>query len=461
MRSETSSKTKKVNINRIFVIIPAAGLGTRMESDINKQLMEIDGESVIERTLDAFKKFSDNLSNAGITIRAVIVTGEELIYKINSVVKHGRYDFVQNVVVGGQTRMESVWNGIEALAELPFPPMDNDIVFIHDGARCLVDQETLERCLEGGIQYDICAAAVPVKSTIKQTKPDDSEVSDPLPVNSSAEETKEAEVSKTRPVSEVKTAAEPEKPKSALGIDLSKFQTLGAFSIRDKALASLRGTELKAEAVKADPEVKVEPEAKPKAEEAKAEPKNEPVSGGRPGGRPAMFADNRKQREIRAIRNSDDDSFGMPLASGGVPIFKAAPPPQVEDEPDPVEDIPSEEVDDIPASAISRRVTSPVRRPAVRPKTNLKPAPEVIKTPNRKELMEVQTPQVFKFDKLVESYVNGIRKNIEATDDTSLAEALNFKVHLVEGSYSNIKITTKEDIDYAEMLLKRQARPQD
>lgn len=434
MRSETSSKTKKVNINRIFVIIPAAGLGTRMESDINKQLMEIDGESVIERTLDAFKKFSDNLSNAGVTIRAVIVTGEELIYKINSVVKHGKYDFVQNVVVGGQTRMESVWNGIEALAELPFPPMDNDIVFIHDGARCLVDQETLERCLEGGIQYDICAAAVPVKSTIKQTKPDDSEV---------------------------KTAAEPEKPKSALGIDLSKFQTLGAFSIRDKALASLRGTELKAEAVKAGPEVKVDPESKPKAE-AKAEPKNEPVSGGRPGGRPgAMFADNRKQREIRAIRNSDDDSFGMPLASGGVPIFKAAPPPQVEDEPDPVEDVPSEEVDDIPASAISRRVTSPVRRPAVRPKTNIKPAPEVVKTPNRKELMEVQTPQVFKFDKLVESYVNGIRKNIEATDDTSLAEALNFKVHLVEGSYSNIKITTKEDIDYAEMLLKRQARPQD
>ena len=71
--------------------------------------------------------------------------------------------------------------------------------------------------------------------------------------------------------------------------------------------------------------------------------------------------------------------------------------------------------------------------------------------------MEVQTPQVFRFDKLIQSYVNGIKHNLEATDDTSLAEAIHLKVHLVEGSYTNIKITTKEDIDYAEMILKRQA----
>ena len=129
-------KPKKLNINRIFVIIPAAGLGTRMESDINKQVMEIDGVPVIERTLEAFSKFSSELASMGIALRAVIVTSPDLVYRMTSICKQRRFDFVLNIVTGGDSRMESVWNGIEAISELPFPPMDNDIVFIHDGARC-------------------------------------------------------------------------------------------------------------------------------------------------------------------------------------------------------------------------------------------------------------------------------------------------------------------------------------
>lgn len=413
-------KPKKLNINRIFVIIPAAGLGTRMESDINKQVMEIDGVPVIERTLEAFSKFSSELASMGIALRAVIVTSPDLVYRMTSICKQRRFDFVLNIVTGGDSRMESVWNGIEAISELPFPPMDNDIVFIHDGARCLVDQPTLERCLEGGLQYDICAAAVPVKSTIKQTKHEE-----PAP------EEKPAKAEKTEAKPE-----EPAKPKSALGLDLSKYPILSSkFSIKDRAMASLKS------------EGKIEDKEEPKKEEPKEEPKPEAPKK-RPGKQTIdQYLASTRQKEVKPINNKVPDYSGIPLASGGVPIFKAAAAPVVvPDEPE----VQEEAEAPAPTRAGSRPAAS--RRPAA----SVKKAPEVLITPDRKELMEVQTPQVFRFGKLVDSYVNGIKRNLNATDDTSLAEALNFKVHLVEGSYSNIKITTKEDIDYAELLLRRQ-----
>lgn len=414
-------KPKKLNINRIFVIIPAAGLGTRMESDINKQVMEIDGVPVIERTLEAFSRFSSELASMGIALRAVIVTSPDLVYRMTSICKQRRFDFVLNIVTGGDSRMESVWNGIEAISELPFPPMDNDIVFIHDGARCLVDQPTLERCLEGGLQYDICAAAVPVKSTIKQTKHEE-----PAP------EEKPAKAEKTEAKPE-----EPAKPKSALGLDLSKYPILSSkFSIKDRAMASLKS------------EGKIEDKEEPKKEEPKAEEPKPEAPKKRPGKQTIdQYLASTRQKEVKPINNKVPDYSGIPLASGGVPIFKAtAAPVAVTDEPE----VQEEAEAPAPTRAGSRPAAS--RRPAA----SVKKAPEVLNTPDRKELMEVQTPQVFRFGKLVDSYVNGIKRNLNATDDTSLAEALNFKVHLVEGSYSNIKITTKEDIDYAELLLRRQ-----
>ena len=75
-------------------------------------------------------------------------------------------------------------------------------------------------------------------------------------------------------------------------------------------------------------------------------------------------------------------------------------------------------------------------------------------TPLRSNLYEVQTPQCFKFGTLEEIYDRASRDGIEATDDTALAEILGYEVRIIEGSYSNIKITTPEDIAIAEALLK-------
>jgi 2-C-methyl-D-erythritol 4-phosphate cytidylyltransferase len=68
----------------------------------------------------------------------------------------------------------------------------------------------------------------------------------------------------------------------------------------------------------------------------------------------------------------------------------------------------------------------------------------VEKTLDRKSLWEAQTPQVFKKDLILKAYKRFKRQ--EATDDAMLAERLGAKVSVVPASYSNIKITTPEDL---------------
>ena len=77
---------------------------------------------------------------------------------------------------------------------------------------------------------------------------------------------------------------------------------------------------------------------------------------------------------------------------------------------------------------------------------------EVTATLDRKNLWEIQTPQVFEKDLLVRAYERF--GNLEATDEASLVERLGVKIKVVEGSYFNIKITTPEDLVLAEAIYK-------
>lgn len=75
-------------------------------------------------------------------------------------------------------------------------------------------------------------------------------------------------------------------------------------------------------------------------------------------------------------------------------------------------------------------------------------------TPDRRNLWEVQTPQVFKRD-LIEDAYKKVRHNKLFTDDAVLIENAGKKVKIVKGDYNNIKITTIEDMRIAEALLRR------
>ena len=77
----------------------------------------------------------------------------------------------------------------------------------------------------------------------------------------------------------------------------------------------------------------------------------------------------------------------------------------------------------------------------------------MVDTPPRKNLYITQTPQIFKKKLYFEGVDFALEHNLDFTDDCQLAEAIGCKVYITEGDYTNIKITTPEDIKIAETLL--------
>jgi len=77
----------------------------------------------------------------------------------------------------------------------------------------------------------------------------------------------------------------------------------------------------------------------------------------------------------------------------------------------------------------------------------------IASTPPRNALWAVQTPQVFPLSVLRRAYE---RQEGDATDDASLVEKLGVRVKLVEGSYDNIKVTSPQDLAFAELIISRQ-----
>lgn len=75
------------------------------------------------------------------------------------------------------------------------------------------------------------------------------------------------------------------------------------------------------------------------------------------------------------------------------------------------------------------------------------------KTPDRKTLWAMQTPQSFDYGLILEAHERARREGYYGTDDTVLVERMGLPVLVVEGGYENIKITTPEDIVIAETLV--------
>ena len=79
----------------------------------------------------------------------------------------------------------------------------------------------------------------------------------------------------------------------------------------------------------------------------------------------------------------------------------------------------------------------------------------IIDTPPRSSLYITQTPQIFKRHLYFEGIDFALEHGLDFTDDCQLVEAIGGKVAMTVGDYTNIKITTPEDIDIAEVLLRR------
>lgn len=139
----------------ISVVIPAAGMGKRMESSINKQFLLINDKPILAHTIEKFcnEEYIDEI---------ILVAREDEVKTCRELIidKYG-YKKVNKVIAGGNERRDSVYNGLREVNK------NCDIVIVHDGARPFVSSESIVNSIEGAIRDKACVVGVPVKDTIK------------------------------------------------------------------------------------------------------------------------------------------------------------------------------------------------------------------------------------------------------------------------------------------------------
>jgi 2-C-methyl-D-erythritol 4-phosphate cytidylyltransferase len=80
---------------------------------------------------------------------------------------------------------------------------------------------------------------------------------------------------------------------------------------------------------------------------------------------------------------------------------------------------------------------------------------QILETVERSSLWAVQTPQAFRVSTLLHIHQKAAEEDCLGTDDASLAERLGIPVKIVEGNYDNIKLTTPEDLYFAEAIIRK------
>ncbi len=81
----------------------------------------------------------------------------------------------------------------------------------------------------------------------------------------------------------------------------------------------------------------------------------------------------------------------------------------------------------------------------------------ILATVDRNHLFLAETPQVFQYDLIKESYIKGIEKEKSTTDDAAMVEALGFKVKMVCSTGPNPKLTTSDDLEFIKAMLERES----
>ena len=147
---------------KVIVIIPAAGLGTRMSAASTasktktKQFFELQGTPILFHTLRKFAN-NDRIDEIVVALRKNETAGF-----LDQVEEEGFTKPIR-VVEGGEHRQNSVANALAALDAAP-----EDIVLVHDAVRPFVDDQTIAGVIEAVKKYDAAIAGVPAVDTVKQ-----------------------------------------------------------------------------------------------------------------------------------------------------------------------------------------------------------------------------------------------------------------------------------------------------
>jgi len=155
---------------KVFAIIPAAGLGTRMapvpsakdpKPHLSKQFTDLAGTPILVHTLRRFMAVED-VREIWIALRENEMDGfrERLLHDLGKV---GNKKI--ELVIGGEHRQQSVEHALSAISAAP-----DDIVLVHDAVRPLVTTEIIREVIEAAKKYGAAIAGLPATDTVKQVE---------------------------------------------------------------------------------------------------------------------------------------------------------------------------------------------------------------------------------------------------------------------------------------------------
>lgn len=138
----------------VTAVILVAGNSTRFGKNRNKNFELINGKSILSYSLNAFSKneYIDNI---------IVVIKQDDRVAVEKIIKEESASKEIDIVIGGNSRQESVHNAIKHAT--------SDIVIIHDGARPAVKQEYISKCIERMEEFKGVTIGVKSKDTIKIT----------------------------------------------------------------------------------------------------------------------------------------------------------------------------------------------------------------------------------------------------------------------------------------------------
>ena len=150
---------------KVVVVIPAAGLGTRMAAQSGtragqptKQFAEVGGKPILLRTLEQFAQVPE-VTDVYIAVR------ENETQRLRDFLSAQRLRPKMHVLLGGDHRQHSVANALAAVNSAA-----NDIVLVHDAVRPFVDREIIENVIESAAKYGAAIAGLPAADTIKHVE---------------------------------------------------------------------------------------------------------------------------------------------------------------------------------------------------------------------------------------------------------------------------------------------------
>lgn len=137
----------------------AGGKGLRMGSDLPKQFIAMGGKPVLMHTMDAFYRFDENIN-----IVLVLPLSHHDYWK--QLCREYRFRIPHQVVMGGDTRFQSVKNGLSLIKE--------GLVGVHDGVRPFASLHLIKRCYEAAEAQNAVIPVIPSTDSLREISADGS-----------------------------------------------------------------------------------------------------------------------------------------------------------------------------------------------------------------------------------------------------------------------------------------------